>query len=120
MLRICRLMRWRVTESRATFLETTTAYPETFEGIVAVKCSEVILFPVLRAEAKLVLVRRLRRGNTLYRDGQTLTADPATCLDYFTSRRRFTAREKTMGFRALSLFWLIGLFSHKIGLYTRY
>ena len=47
-----RFMRCLVTERRATFLDTTTAYPFASLGRVAVKCADEIRRPVERAGEK--------------------------------------------------------------------
>lgn len=78
-----RFIRWRATERRAIFFGTTTAYPLVFSGMTAVKYSEEILRPFLKAEGKRVRLIRFRRGNTL--GSKAFTPDAPTRLDDFTA-----------------------------------
>lgn len=109
-----RLIWWRVTERRATFFDTTTAYPRTPAGITTEKWGEESRRPALRAEENIARGRRSRRENTLFRlrDRQVLAADAAAALDNLAPRCGFRAREESVGLRALPLLWLIGHFCH--------
>src|SRR3989344_3955014 len=60
-----RLMRWRVTESRATFLGTTTAYPRASVETTAEKLGEESRRPFLIAAGNINRGSRSRRENTV-------------------------------------------------------
>jgi len=60
-----RFMRCLVTERRAVFLDTTTAYPSVFLETTALKFAEDTLLPLFSADGKSERESRFRRGNTV-------------------------------------------------------
>jgi hypothetical protein len=57
-------MRCLVTESRATFFDTTTAYPFPSSGRITEKCADEKRRPLLSAEGNNARGSLSRRGNT--------------------------------------------------------
>lgn len=60
-----RFMRCLVTERRAVFFDTTTAYPVVFFGIIALKFGDEMRLPAFKADENSVRGSRFRRGNTI-------------------------------------------------------
>lgn len=60
-----RFIRCLVTESRATFLDTTTAYPSAFFGRITLKCADETRRPFSRAEGNSERASLFCRGNTI-------------------------------------------------------
>ncbi len=105
-------MRCRVTESRATFFDTTTAYPFPSLEASAVKFADENLFPPESSAGNASRASRSLRGNTEKSGREARTAGAAAALHYFTAGARFHTRTKPVGSGTLAFLRLIGLFGH--------
>lgn len=114
-------MRCLVTESLAVFLDTTTAYPLTSLGRIAIKFADETRLPIARAVEKSSLFNRFRRGNTAVLRSKALATDSAPFLHNLAAGARFGPYAESVSFRSLPLFGLVCSFRHdkyKIKLYT--
>lgn len=107
-------MRCLVTERRAVFLDTITAYPFESFGRTTVKFVDETRRPLFRADGKSARDRRFRRGNTAGLRGEAFSADSTSFLHDFASGRGLGSGTESVRLRSLSFLRLIGSFRHEI------